>query len=62
MLCFAVFSWYHGTAGQDVEMADALRSSGKIYVVIGTICNYFYRAGHLSVQYGQPPEKIEKEN
>ncbi|PWK78679.1 hypothetical protein LX99_01127 [Mucilaginibacter oryzae] len=37
LCCTAVFA----QQGQQVEMADALRSSGKIYVVVATISIIF---------------------
>ncbi|MFD1256580.1 CcmD family protein [Mucilaginibacter terrae] len=42
LICLAVFLiGYISVFAQDVEMADTMRSSGKIYVVVGTIAIVF---------------------
>jgi len=42
LVCLAIFlTGYVSAFAQDVEMADTMRSSGKIYVVIGTIAIVF---------------------
>jgi CcmD family protein len=41
MFVFAALLLNFSAFAQDVEMADALRSSGKIYVVVGTIAIIF---------------------
>jgi CcmD family protein len=42
LICLAVFLiGYVSAFAQDVEMADTMRSSGKIYVVVGTIAIVF---------------------
>ncbi|MDB5088039.1 MAG: hypothetical protein JWR09_2033 [Mucilaginibacter sp.] len=46
---------------QDVEMADALRSSGKIYVVIATIVIIFVGLAIYLFSIDRRLKKIEKE-
>jgi len=46
---------------QDVEMADALRSSGKIYVVIATIIIIFVGLAIYLFSIDRRLKKIEKE-
>jgi len=42
LICLAVFLiGYVSAFAQDVEMADKMRSSGKIYVVVGTVAIVF---------------------
>ena len=42
LICLAVFLiGYVSAFAQDVEMADTVRSSGKIYVVVGSIAIVF---------------------
>jgi CcmD family protein len=48
--------------GQPVEMADAMRSSGKIYVVIGTIVIVFIGLAIYLFSIDRRLKKIEKEN
>jgi len=47
---------------QPVEMADALRSSGKIYVVIATICIIFVGLAIYLFSIDRRLKKIEKGN
>jgi CcmD family protein len=47
--------------GQDVEMADVMRSSGKIYVVIGTIVIVFAGLAVYLFSIDRRLKKIEKE-
>lgn len=47
--------------GQGVEMADALRSSGKIYVVIATITIIFVGLAIYLFAIDRRLKKIEKE-
>jgi len=58
MLCFAAVKAQNG---QDVEMADAMRSSGKIYVVIGTIVIVFTGLAIYLFSIDRRLKKIEKE-
>ena len=44
----------------NVEMADTMRSSGKIYVVISHNLHNFYRIGHLFVLDRQKIKKNRK--
>jgi len=46
----------------DVEMADSMRSSGKIYVVIGVICIVFIGLAIYLFAIDRRLKKIEKEN
>ncbi len=48
-------------AGQDVEMADALRGSGKIYVVIAIIIIIFIGLAIYLFSIDRRLKKIEKE-
>lgn len=42
LICLAVLlTGYISAFAQDVEMADTMRSSGKIYVVVGTVAIVF---------------------
>jgi CcmD family protein len=41
LLFFILFAIHSNSFAQNVEMADGLRSSGKIYVVVGVICIIF---------------------
>ena len=47
-------------AGNDVEMADALRSSGKIYVVICTIAIIFIGLAIFLFSIDRRLRKLEK--
>ncbi len=47
---------------QQVEMADAMRSSGKIYVVITTIAIVFVGLAIYLFTIDRRLKKIEKEN
>ena len=47
---------------QPVEMADVLRSSGKIYVVIATICIIFAGLAIYLFSIDRRLKKIEKGN
>ncbi|MFA6248874.1 MAG: CcmD family protein [Mucilaginibacter sp.] len=58
MLCFVAVKAQNG---QDVEMADAMRSSGKIYVVIGTIVIVFTGLAIYLFSIDRRLKKIEKE-
>jgi CcmD family protein len=46
----------------NVEMADTMRSSGKIYVVIGVICIVFIGLAIYLFSIDRRLKKIEKEN
>ncbi|MCR8557094.1 CcmD family protein [Mucilaginibacter sp. BJC16-A38] len=47
--------------GQDVEMADALRASGKIYVVIAIIVVIFVGLAIFLFSIDRRLKKLEKE-
>ncbi|HEY0245762.1 MAG TPA: CcmD family protein [Mucilaginibacter sp.] len=49
-------------ADQSVEMADVMRSSGKIYVVIATIAIVFIGLAIFLFSIDRRLKKIEKEN
>ena len=55
--CIAAF----GQNNQPVEMADAMRSSGKIYVVIVTIAIIFIGLAIYLFSIDRRLKKIEKE-
>jgi CcmD family protein len=58
LLCFFMVQ---AQPGQDVEMADVMRSSGKIYVVIGTIVIVFAGLAIYLFSIDRRLKKIEKE-
>jgi CcmD family protein len=58
LLCFFMVQ---AQPGQDVEMADVMRSSGKIYVVIGTIVIVFVGLAFYLFSIDRRLKKIEKE-
>jgi CcmD family protein len=58
MLCFVAVNAQNR---QDVEMADTMRSSGKIYVVIGTIVIVFTGLAIYLFSIDRRLKKIEKE-
>jgi CcmD family protein len=58
ILCFFMVQ---AQPGQDVEMADIMRSSGKIYVVIGTIVIVFAGLAIYLFSIDRRLKKIEKE-
>ena len=55
LLCFVAVK------AQDVEMADKMRSEGKIYVVIGTIVIVFAGLAVYLFAIDRRLKKIEKE-
>ena len=55
---FGVFA----QADKSVEMADAFRSSGKIYVVIATICIIFTGLAIFLFSIDRRLKKVEKGN
>ena len=63
VLAFLLLSYAGAFAQQanDVEMADALRSSGKIYVVIATIVIIFVGLAIYLFSIDRRLKKIEKE-
>jgi CcmD family protein len=56
--CTVVFA----QANQSVDMADGMRSSGKIYVVIGIICIIFAGLAIYLFTIDRRLKKIEKGN
>jgi len=52
---------YMGAFAQPVEMADEMRSSGKIYVVIATIAIIFIGLAIYLFSIDRRLKKIEKE-
>ena len=63
LLCVVLFN-IAASAQQtsNVEMADTMRSSGKIYVVIGVICIVFIGLAIYLFSIDIRLKKIEKEN
>ena len=63
VLAFLLLGYMGAFAQQanDVEMADALRSSGKIYVVIATIVIIFVGLAIYLFSIDRRLKKIEKE-
>ena len=59
LFCFVAAN---AQAGQDVEMADALRASGKIYVVVVTIVIVFIGLAVYLFSMDRRLRKIEKDN
>jgi len=57
LTCLSVFA----QQGQDIEMADAMRSSGKIYVVITIIVIIFIGLAIYLFSIDRRLKKIEKE-
>jgi len=63
LICLAVFlTGYVSAFAQDVEMADTMRSSGKIYVVIGTIAIVFIGLAIYLFTIDRRLTKLEKHN
>lgn len=62
MLMFCSISVAMAQPAQQVEMADALRSSGKIYVVILTICIIFTGLAIFLFSMDRRLKKLEKDN
>lgn len=58
LLCFVAVK---AQDGQSVEMADKMRSEGKIYVVIGTIVIVFTGLAIYLFSIDRRLKKIEKE-
>lgn len=59
LLCFITVN---AQPGNDVEMADALRASGKIYVVVVTIVIVFIGLAFYLFSMDRRLKKIEKED
>jgi CcmD family protein len=57
LTCCSVFA----EQGQEIEMADAMRSSGKIYVVIAIIVIIFIGLAIYLFSIDRRLKKIEKE-
>jgi CcmD family protein len=63
LVCLAIFlTGYVSAFAQDVEMADTMRSSGKIYVVIGTIAIVFIGLAIYLFTIDRRLTKLEKHN
>jgi CcmD family protein len=62
--CFMLFlsTFLFAQANNDVEMADELRGSGKIYVVIATIVIVFVGLAIYLFSIDKRLKKIEREN
>ncbi len=61
-LCLVLFSLMSFAQPANVEMADAMRNSGKIYVVITIICIIFVGLGIYLFSIDRRLKKIEKGN
>ncbi|WP_374950882.1 CcmD family protein [Mucilaginibacter sp.] len=59
LFCFFIAN---AQPGQSVEMADTMRSQGKIYVVVGTIVIVFAGLAFYLFSIDRRLKKIEKEN
>ena len=59
LLCFITVK---AQPGKDVEMADALRSNGRIYVVVVTLSIVFIGLAIYLFSMDRRLRKIEKEN
>jgi CcmD family protein len=60
-LLLSAFSTVFAQQSQQVEMADVMRSSGKIYVVIATITIVFIGLAIYLFSMDRRLKKIEKE-
>ena len=60
--CLLVIALPFGLSAQDVEMADALRQSGKIYVVVAVIAVIFAGLAIYLFSLDKKISKIEKES
>lgn len=47
---------------QDVEMADTMRSNGKIYVVVAVLCVVFAAITAYIISVDRRLSRLEKEN
>lgn len=56
-----LFLFHHVVTAQSVQMADELRQSGKIYVVVGTIALIFIGILVYLVLIDRRLSKIEKD-
>lgn len=62
ILCLALMLMGYASAfAQDVEMADTMRSEGKIYVVIGTIAIVFIGLAIYLFSIDRRLTRIEKQ-
>ncbi|MGN6638325.1 MAG: CcmD family protein [Mucilaginibacter sp.] len=63
LLCLTLSNFVASAQAGDngVEMADTMRSSGKIYVVIATICIIFVGLAIYMFSMDRKLKKIEKE-
>ena len=63
LVCLVVFLiGYVSAFAQDVEMADTMRSSGKIYVVVGTVAIVFVGLAIYLFTIDRRLTRIEKHN
>jgi CcmD family protein len=63
LLCFMLLlTGYASAYAQDVEMADTMRSDGKIYVVIGTIAIVFIGLAIYLFTMDRRLTRLEKHN
>jgi hypothetical protein len=63
LICLVVLlTGYASAFAQDVEMADKLRSEGKIYVVVGTIAIVFIGLAIYLFTIDRRLTRVEKHN
>jgi CcmD family protein len=63
LLCLMLLlTGYASAYAQDVEMADTMRSNGKIYVVIGTIAIVFIGLAIYLFTMDRRLTRLEKHN
>ncbi|MFN4810958.1 MAG: CcmD family protein [Bacteroidota bacterium] len=58
---FIITTLISNVGAQQVEMADGLRSSGKIYVVVGVLCIIFAGIVVYLISIDRKLEKLKKE-
>ena len=61
ILLFAFSLMAKSTMAQNIEMADGLRSSGKIYVVVGVLCIIFIGIVAYLMNLDNKLTKLKKE-
>jgi CcmD family protein len=61
LLLFVILVTIPQTFAQNVEMAEGLRSSGKIYVVVGVLCIIFIAIVGYLISIDNKLNKLKKE-
>lgn len=62
LILFILTTAISNVGAQQVEMADGLRSSGKIYVVVGVLCIIFAGIIVYLISIDRKLEKLKKES